>query len=131
MKTEELKKLIFSYIALLIMFAGISTILRLYLSSFLDVWHMSSLGKYLLLNTALSVAGVFSAMICFVRGKIGLVASFGIAVVLIGLDVQRIWIDINSTLGSITLAVPVFLVHLYLLVVLNRVRLKFPHFTGH
>lgn len=121
--TTNQRKLFTVYVILAAVFGGLFSVLMLYTDSYLDVWNIPIWGTYIVLNLVLSMGGAVAAIPSIAKTSMGRLVLFGLAGILIFLDIRRISLDIGITspeISNLTLATPVFLVHAYLLFLLIK-----------
>jgi hypothetical protein len=114
---KKLKTILVYYISLIIVFAGISTIMYLYLNSFLDILNMPEWGVYIVLNLFVSIVAGITIIV-------GIASVKSFKHTLIGLTGMLMLLDIYKTMhllfitGSIksvfTIAFLVLIIHSYI-----------------
>ncbi|MHB8348274.1 MAG: hypothetical protein ACYDHM_14100 [Acidiferrobacterales bacterium] len=122
MNAVEQRKIGFSYLVLVILFVGIWGVLGAYLPSYWQVWNIPRWGSYIVLGSILSLACALIAFSALSRFPGGLLALLGLTLVLFLLDIYVAGAALagSNPAGEVTLAVPVALLHAYLLFLLTK-----------
>jgi len=118
LESKKLKTLLVYYLSLIIVFAGIFTILYLYLNSFISIWNMPEWGIYIVLNLVISVIISVTIITSLVINKEVRHLLIVLTSILVLIDIYKIVFQIKNSIdikSVVTLALLVFILHTYLL----------------